>query len=106
LPTTHERVRRVHALTVKLKHRFNRHVKAIFPEHNTLYADYENYLRFELRDWAESILYDPRTGERGVFKPSFLRSIMGRHLSGLEEWTIGKIAPLMTYEMMLRRYYD
>jgi asparagine synthase (glutamine-hydrolysing) len=106
LPTTHEKIRRVHALTVKLKHRFNKHVKALFPEHSTLYADYENYLRFELREWAESILYDPRTGARGIFKPSFLRSIMNRHLSGLEEWTIGKIAPLMTYEMMLRRYYD
>jgi hypothetical protein len=31
---------------------------------------------------------------------------MDRHLSGLEEWTIGKIAPMMTYEMMLRRFYD
>jgi hypothetical protein len=26
--------------------------------------------------------------------------------SNLEEWTIGKIAPLITYEMMLRRFYD
>ena len=32
--------------------------------------------------------------------------LMKRHLSGLEEWTIGKIAPVMTYEMMSRRFYD
>ena len=29
-----------------------------------------------------------------------------RHQSGLEIHTIGKIAPIMTYEMMLRRFYD
>lgn len=73
---------------------------------NPLYADYESYLRNELREWAEGILYDRRTAERGIFDPSFLRTLMQRHLSNLEEWTIGKIAPLMTYEMMLRRFYD
>jgi hypothetical protein len=31
---------------------------------------------------------------------------MQRHLSGLEEWTIGKVATLITYEMMLRKFYD
>jgi asparagine synthase (glutamine-hydrolysing) len=106
LPTTHKAIQKAHALTVKLKHQFNHHIKAVFPEHKTLYADYSNYLRSELLEWAESILYDPRTEERGIFRPSFLRSLMNRHLSGLEEWTIGRIAPLMTYEMMLRRYYD
>ena len=78
----------------------------IFPELHPLYADYENYLRNELREWAEDILYDRRTTERGIFEPSFLHSLMERHLSNLEEWTIGKIAPLITYEMMLRRYFD
>jgi asparagine synthase (glutamine-hydrolysing) len=78
----------------------------IFPERTTLYADYENYLREELRDWAEEILYDRRTVERGIFNPTFVRTLMGRHLSGKEQWTIGKIAPIITYEMMLRRLYD
>ena len=67
---------------------------------------YENYLRHELRDWAEDILYDERTAAREIFEPSFLRTLMNRHLSGMEEATIGKIAPLITYEKMLRRYYD
>jgi asparagine synthase (glutamine-hydrolysing) len=31
---------------------------------------------------------------------------MERHLSGREHWTIGKIAPLITYEMMLRWFVD
>jgi asparagine synthase (glutamine-hydrolysing) len=95
-----------HALVYKLKRRFNRHIFPLFPERATLYADYETYLRNELRPWAEGILFDNRTLERGIFNPKFLRSIWDRHLSGRELHTIGKIAPIMTYEMMLRRFYD
>ena len=106
LPTTRSLIRDSHAFIVKSKRRFNRHIWKVFPELDTLYADYENYLRNELRDWAEDILFDPRTAERGIFDPSYLHSLMSRHLSNMEEWTIGKIAPIITYEMMLRRYYD
>jgi len=72
----------------------------------TLYADYENYLRHELRQWAEDILFDERTLARGIFNPNALRSLVDRHMSGHEEWTIGKIAHLITLEMMLRRLFD
>lgn len=94
------------ALAHKLKNRFNRHVLPIFRQYATLYADYENYLRTDLRDWAESVLFDKRTTERGIFNPQFLRSIWARHQSGKELHTLGKIAPIMTYEMVLRRFYD
>jgi asparagine synthase (glutamine-hydrolysing) len=106
LPTPKSLLRQMHALPMRLKRRFNRHLWTVSPERNTLYADYENYLRGKLRDWAEDILFNRRTSERGIFDPVFLRSLMDRHLSGLEEWTIGKIAPIMTYEMMLRRFYN
>ena len=105
-PTAQPLVRGAHALSIKLMRRFNRHLYPIFAERYTLYADYENYLRGELREWAEAILFDRRTAERGIFAPAFLRTLMDRHLSGLEEWTIGKIAPIITYEMMLRRFYE
>jgi asparagine synthase (glutamine-hydrolysing) len=106
LPTSHASIRQIHATGVKLKRRFNRHIWPLFPERPTLYADYESYLRHELRDWAENILYDRRTTEHGIFNPDFIRTLMQRHLSQLEEWTIGKIAAVMTYEMMLRKFYD
>jgi len=106
LPSTQPLTRGVHALATKLKRRFHRHLWPIFPERYTLYADYENYLRSELRDWAEEILFDDRTAERTIFNPAFLRTLLDHHLSGLEEWTIGKIAPIITYEMMLRRFGD
>ena len=106
LPTTNTIIRSSHATIVKLKRRFNRHIGKIFPEYFTLYADYQNYLRYELREWAEDILYDKRTAAREIFEPTFLRTLMNRHLSEMEDATIGKIAPLITYEMMLRRYLD
>jgi asparagine synthase (glutamine-hydrolysing) len=106
LPTDRRLLRNMHALSVKLKRRFNRHLFHLFPEKNTLYADFEEYLRTDLKEWAEKILFDRRTRERGLFDPKFLKTLMDRHLSGREEWMIGKIAPVITYEMMLRRLYD
>jgi len=106
LPTTRRAVWAAHAVAVKLRNRFNQSVWPRLPGRPTLYADYEGYLRRELRDWAEGILFDKRTVERGIFNPAFVRTLMKRHLSGQEQWTIGKIAPLITYEMMLRALYD
>ncbi len=71
-----------------------------------LYADYENYLRNELRPWAEHILFDERTLARGLFNPAAVRSLWERHLRGDELWTIGKIAPLITVELVLRALLD
>lgn len=90
----------------KLQLFLNRHMAPIFPEYKTLYADYENYLRTDLRSWGEEILFDHRTKDRGIFNPSFLDTMWKRHMSRQEYHTIGKIAPIMTYEMMLRRFYD
>jgi asparagine synthase (glutamine-hydrolysing) len=106
LPTSRRPIREFHALAVKLKRRLRRYHPTLFPALSTLYADYEHYLRHELRDWAEEILFDRRVAERGLFDPAFLRTLMARHCSGMEQWTIGKIAPLITYEMMLRRLCD
>jgi asparagine synthase (glutamine-hydrolysing) len=106
LPTSNQFLRNSHALLIKARRKVN---KYLFPSHKerfTLYADYENYLRTDLRSWAEEILFNPIVGERNIFNVEFLKSIFARHMSGNEMWTIGKIAPIMTYEMMLRRFYD
>jgi len=78
----------------------------LYSQRATLYADYEEYLRRDLRAWAENILFDPRTEQRGIFNMAFVRSLIARHMSGREQWTIGKIAPLITFEMMMRKYFD
>jgi len=106
LPTSRSWVRELHAAGVRARKVFSRYVRPVFGERPTLYADYEAYLRTGLRAWAELILFDRRTVERGLFDPAFLRSLMNRHVSGLEQWTIGKIAPIITYELMLRQLVD
>lgn len=89
-----------------MRHREHPVWRKFLLDRHTLYADYENYLRTELRFWAEGILFADRTTQRGLFNSDYLRALMKHHQAGLEEWTIGKIAPLITYEMMLRRFYD
>ena len=105
LPTPHRVVRNAHAAYAWTASALGQRLHLGRPR-PTLYADYEHYLRHELRGWAEAILFDPRTLGRGLFRPEALRSLMDRHLAGHEEWTIGKLAPLMTLEMTLRRFYD
>jgi asparagine synthase (glutamine-hydrolysing) len=105
-PTTNPLRRAVPRVVRALRHRLNGGVYPLFRERPRLYADYEAYARHELRDWIEDILFDARTRERGLFDPAFVRTLVARHCSGLEKWTIGKIAPLVTYEMMLRRFND
>ncbi len=71
-----------------------------------LNADYENWLRHELREWGEGILLGERTLQRDIFNPELLKALWNRHQAGLETNTIGKIAPLMTWEMMARKFFD
>jgi asparagine synthase (glutamine-hydrolysing) len=107
LPITGNRASYIAAKFVQKSRSFmNRYVAPAFPEYSTLYADYENWLRNELQGWGERILLGERTLQRDIFNAKFLRPLWHRHQSGLEVHTIGKIAPIMTYEMMLRRYWD
>ncbi len=98
--------RLTHHIVTRFKQRVNRHITPIFREPISLYAGYENWLRHELRPWAEELLFDGRLADRGIFDPNAVKSLFERHMSGLEMHTIGKIAPIMTLEMMLRRYFD
>jgi asparagine synthase (glutamine-hydrolysing) len=106
LPTTNSLARNTHALWMRSR---NKIASTLYPGHSrrvTLYANYEDYLRDELRSWAEQLLLDQKTFERGFFQPESIASLLERHFSGNEEWTIGKIAPIMTFEMVMRKFFD
>jgi len=98
--------RTVHHVVTRLKQRTNRHLALVFREPHPLYADYETWLRNELRPWAEELLLDGRLASRGIFHKEFVRSLLNRHFSGREMHTIGKIAPIMSFEMMMRAFFD
>jgi asparagine synthase (glutamine-hydrolysing) len=71
-----------------------------------LYADYEQYLRTDLRTWAEELLFGERTRARGWFDRATVEALWRRHLDGRELWTIGKIMPLITIEQVMRHLFD
>jgi asparagine synthase (glutamine-hydrolysing) len=102
LPHTSPWRHRPHALAQRAKSWLHRRVAPIFAEPPSLYADYEGYLRHDLREWAEDLLLAPRTLLSDLVNPRAVRELWARHLSGRELWTIGKIAPLMTLELLLR----
>ncbi|MGE3271794.1 MAG: asparagine synthase-related protein, partial [Chloroflexota bacterium] len=106
LPHTNPLRYHAHALRQRAKSWVHRHGLPIFPSRPRLYADYEEYLRTDLRAWAEGILFDPQTVERGLFDQTAVRALWDRHLAGNELWTIGKVAPLITLELVLRAFLD
>lgn len=104
-PHSSQALRLTHRAANKLRRSVNR-LAPIFPDHPRLYADYENNLRHELADWGQQILFSPSTLERGLFNPDTVRALWEQHQRGDHLWTIGKVAPLMTLELVLRRFFD
>lgn len=100
LLTDRKLIREAHGLWIKARRRLIRERRF------TLHEDPENWLRHDLREWAEGILFDPRTLNRGFYDPAFLHTLFERHMSGRDLHTVGKLAPIMTYEMMLRAFHD
>ncbi len=64
-----------------------------------------DWFRGSLRELPAEILLDPRTTERGYFKPDRVRAIIDRHMSGVED-TSNKIWALLQLELWLRTYVD
>lgn len=106
LPDSRWFVREPHATFQRVKGVVNRRIAAFFPQRSRLYADYEDYLRGDLRSWAEAILFNSHSLERGIVDPEAVRALWRRHCSGKELWTIGKLAPLISLELVLRELYD
>jgi asparagine synthetase B (glutamine-hydrolysing) len=70
------------------------------------HEDPAGWLRNDLQEWTKSVLFCNSMEEHGLFNIDFLRSLYERHMSGHEGHNIvGKIAPVMTYEMMLQRFF-
>jgi asparagine synthase (glutamine-hydrolysing) len=90
----------------KAKKAVHRRLPDVFEGLTTLYADYESWLRNDLRDWGRRRLLGSKLRTRGLFNDEFLTALWNRQMSGLEVNMIGKIAPIITYEMMLERFVD
>lgn len=85
---------------------FNRAVRPIFPEYATLNADYDAWLRGELRDWGHDLLLGPSARRRALFDRESVEALWRRQQSGHEPNFVGKIASLMSLELIFRRFVD
>lgn len=72
----------------------------------SLYFDYEEALKTQLRPWAEGILFDERTRARGLFNMEYVRTMMDRLLSGREYPMLGSVSHLITFELVMRELFD
>jgi asparagine synthase (glutamine-hydrolysing) len=76
-------------------------------QHPVDFEDPSGWLRNDLQDWLNSVLFSTSMKNHGLFDIKFLRSLYHRHMSGHEShYIVGKIAPVMTYELMMQRFYD
>jgi len=73
------------------------------PPKQGFYVDYAGWLKEELRDWAESILLDPRTLSREYWNPSAIARLLETH-SGKK--TGRQITALISFELWYRMYLD
>jgi hypothetical protein len=69
-------------------------------------VNYGDWLRQELRSWAESILLDARTLERDYWNPSAIERLMSDHLRGQGGKLSQKLTALITLELWHRMYLD
>jgi len=64
-----------------------------------------NWFRTTLYEKTREILLDPKTLERGYFKPDYVESILTRHKAGTEDLS-RRIFSLLNLELWHRKYID
>jgi asparagine synthase (glutamine-hydrolysing) len=68
------------------------------------YKDYDKWFRNGLRPWAEGVLLEPRTLNRGYFRPDSIRRLLAEHASGTNHAV--RLGALLTVELWHRQFVD
>jgi asparagine synthase (glutamine-hydrolysing) len=71
---------------------------------NRPYADYDHWLRTDLRPWMEKLLLDDRFLGRGYFNPDYIRNLVADHLSGRDH--ASRLGILFSLELWHRKFVD
>ena len=74
------------------------------PRERRPYKDYDKWFRTLLRPWVEGILLQPRTLDRGYFRPEYVRQIAAEHMAGTNHAV--RIGALLTVELWHRQFVD
>ena len=68
------------------------------------YADYNLWMRNELRSWVGKILLDKRTLDRGYLQPLMIQKLVNEHMNG--EKYAKELGMLISIELWHRMYLD
>jgi asparagine synthetase B (glutamine-hydrolysing) len=68
------------------------------------YFKYDDWLRDELRSWAEGILLDKLSLERGIFDEVAVRTLVNEHMAGVNHHK--KLGVLISIELWHRQFID
>jgi asparagine synthase (glutamine-hydrolysing) len=92
----------------RLQHRLIRATRGLLPlsQRTGFYADYDRWLRRELKGWAASILLDPRTLSREYWRVSEIVRLMEDHSRGKRRKGARKIMSIISFELWHRAYMD
>jgi asparagine synthase (glutamine-hydrolysing) len=63
------------------------------------------WFKRDIKTYAEDVFHDPRTKERGLFKPDFMVSLLEEHQLGLQDYS-GHLWALLMFELWCREYLD
>lgn len=69
------------------------------------FVDYARWWRTVLKNWALSLILNPRTLERGYVRPDAVRRLVAQHMSGNENHTVC-LGILVTFELWHRMFVD
>ncbi len=68
------------------------------------YANYNLWMRNELRPWVEQILLDKRTLDRGYLRPELIRDTVANHMNGASN--AKELGMMLSIELWHRLYID
>lgn len=104
--TVNPRRRRVNKAVLQARKAAHAVFPRAFPGRPKFHMGYEEWLRTDLFPWAQGILLDKRTIQRGYFREEALQSLLNRVQAARQSALIGKVSHLITFELMLRRLCD
>ncbi|MEW6116824.1 MAG: asparagine synthase-related protein [Nitrospirota bacterium] len=108
LTATHRQMSR-HEKMMHLRRGIAHMTRGLLPcAYQSFYVDYDAWLRKDLREWAETVVFDPLTMSRGYWNPAAVRKLWDDHQRGYGPLRLmaAKLTSIVSFELWCRLYLD